>query len=69
MKEKEILEKYGDTRCEFYSYYKHRICYIDVDGKFTIHGQGYYRSDLEKIMSVIELWQEFEEGTLKFTKE
>lgn len=68
MDEKEILEKYGNTECEFYNYYKHRISYEDVGGKFTIHGQGYYRSDLEKIMTVSELWQEFEDGTLQFVK-
>lgn len=57
----EFLDKHRNDKCEFYNSNKHSFTYLDLNGRFRIYGLSEYRGEFNKVMTVIELWEEMEE--------
>ncbi len=60
LSESQILEKYGNVKLEFDSCNGCGFTYISENKKYKVCGQADYRSELQKEMTVGELWQELE---------
>lgn len=61
MEEQDFLNKYGVANVFFEYSFKNSWRYCTHDGQIHVSGTGDYRSEMKKVMTINELWQELDD--------